>query len=115
VPVVGEVRLVADPETVRRLRQGSDRLLALFGFGFGLLLTVLGVNYLWWWEVLSGVLFLAGGAVMWWVAGWRPVYPGRGNDLTEFKRGNRFMLLSVALFAAGIAVTIAGAKLSGLE
>jgi hypothetical protein len=114
VLVVGEVGFVGDPEAVRRLRKGSDRLLAVSLFLSGLVVTVGGGQY-WWWAALSGVLFMASGGVLWWVAGWRPVYPGRGNDLTEFKRGNRFLLLSVALFAAGLAVAIAGAKLSGLR
>ena len=109
-----EMRFVGDPETVRRLRKGSDRLLAVSLFLMGFPVTVVGVQY-WWWAALSGVLFMASGGVMWWVAGWKPVYPGRGNDLTEFKRGNRFVLLSIGLFAAGFAVAIAGAKLSGLN
>jgi zinc transporter ZupT len=114
VLVVGEVRLVGDPETVRRLQRGSDRLLAVSCFGLGLLVAVVGLQY-WWWAVLSGVLLMAGAGVMWWVAGWKPSYPGRGNDLTEFKRANRFSLLAGALLVAGIAATIAGAKLSGLR
>jgi hypothetical protein len=105
---------VGDPEAVRRLRKGSDRLLAVSLFLMGLPTIVVGVQY-WWWAALSGVLFMASGGVLWWVAGWRPVYPGRGNDMTEFKRGNRFLLLSVALFAAAGAVGFVGAKLSGLK
>jgi hypothetical protein len=104
----------AQRETVRRLGKYSDRTLAVACFGFGALVVLGGVRQRVWSLLVAGVLFVATACLIWWVAGWKPSYPGRGKDLTEFRRASHFGLLAGVLFAAGIAVAVVGVKVFGV-
>jgi hypothetical protein len=99
-------------ELTRQLRKGSDRTLAGFVFFLGLVMPWAGVREGAWWVVVGGVLLMIGAGMLWWIAGWRPPYPGRDHDLTEFRRATRLTLVALAFIGAAIAVVIVGEKLS---